>query len=196
MFSSNNELEELENELKVNEENNDSNDQYDDYDNEYNYEEVPNKNSKQAASKSSKEDDNYIYVAENGDLHYVDQEGNVFKCREEDGDVILEEQIFSVSKTAPNKSTSSSKNHSKSSKPKIIEENDDPELNSDDLFKNDESLENFEGHTDDGKKEAIFEELVFVRNEITTFGDKGKNITKHDSKLERIHKLRDKARHL
>ena len=73
------------------------------------------------------------------------------------------------------------------------DDDDDYELNPEELLKqeNEESSES----EDTVKKEVVFEEFVFVRNEMETGSSgKGKDITNHESKLERIHKLRDKAR--
>ncbi len=182
MFSFNNEIEDLnlENEFKLNEKNTNDHDQEEE--NEYNYEEVLIKNNKSSSNKSTKEEENYIYVAENGDLHYVDQEGSIFKCREDDGDYILEEQIFSAKE-----------NLIKEKKNKQTKEVDDDDLK-DEYFldeQNEDSLENDDEKANVSKKEILFEEFVFMRNEEDA---KVRNITKGDLTLERIHKLRDKVK--
>ena len=186
-------MEELENEMKPNEEN--TNDQYEEEEeNEYGCEEVPTKTSKSSnkSTKETKEDDNYIYVAENGDLHYVDQEGNVFKCREDDGDFILEEQIFSASNTK--NTTAAPKKQEKSSK---SDNNNNSELNLEEMLKQEKNGSSEPEDDEGNKNEVVFEEFVFVRNAMneTPGGkDTGKNITKTDNKLERVHKLRDKVK--
>lgn len=192
MFSFNNELEELENEMKTNEEN--TNEQYEEEENDYTYEEVPSKTNKSSnkSTKETKEDENYIYVAENGDLHYVDQEGNVFKCREDDGDFILEEQIFSASKT---KNTTPAPK--KQEKPSKSDNNNNSELNLEEMLKQEKDGSSEPEDEEGNKKEVVFEEFVFVRNVMhdTPGGkDSSKNITKNDNKLERVHKLRDKVK--
>jgi hypothetical protein len=47
-----------------------------------------------SSKKSKEKGEEYIYVADNGDLHYVDENGNIFKCREERGEYLLEEQLY------------------------------------------------------------------------------------------------------
>ena len=206
MFSFNNEIEDLEDELRMNEQNNMKNEEYDEEDddeNDYNYEEVSNKNNKPSnKSSKDKEEENYIYVAENGDLHYVDQEGNIFKCREEDGDFILEEQIFSSKENTLKSNKNKEKNeydskinHKSKKNKEEFDLKDNDYFQDEKKYSSDNSEDKFE---ESNQKEVIFEEFVFVKNDQETQNIiKGKNITKNDSKplkLEIIHKLRDKAR--
>lgn len=181
----------------------------DDYENDDNDEEIeiyeeesPNKNKLYAYQrvKYPNEEENYIYLAENGDLHYVDIEGNTFKCREENGDLILEERVVDNSEylnKINKKCDKNIKNESKKLSKQISKEEDEhekPDLS----LKEDKCnyLANENGNfIEIEKTEVVFEEFVFSRNEeeYEFQNKKCKNYTQVDKKLQRIHKLRDKV---
>lgn len=83
-------------------------------------------------SENPKEGEESLYVAENGDLHYVDENGNIFKCREENGEYLLEEQI------AVGKSKEKEENH------KEVQEKTDKEKKNENEYEWEEILINKE----------------------------------------------------
>lgn len=167
----------------------------DDFDYNYAYDEIPMKNKKfgsqnQKKSKNkdknkNKEEDNYIYVAENGDLHYIDQEGNIYKCREEDGDYILEERISSAKE---NPFQNEDKNGKKNNKTIDLEKKIEKKEKNTNFIKEqaEDSNEEDESNSDDNEKDVVFEELLFVKE----------NYSENDDNIPTIHKMRNKVHRL
>lgn len=185
MFSFNNDIAEIEKEIREYEQNMKEQKEQNDEDNDYEYEEYNSKNKKSSkfgsntSNKEAKEDENYIYVADNGDLHYIDQDGNTYKCREEDGDYIIEERISSIHDPPYGENNVSSKNSKTNSKKEKTKSKDTDFLKEKEEF-DDEDEDN--DIFDENVKEAIFEEFSFTRE----------NAIK-DPYFSYIHKLRDKV---
>lgn len=182
----------LDRELKEYEENlrEKATDNYEEDDFEYNYayDEIPTKDKAFASQKKSKnkekEGDNYIYLAENGDLHYIDQEGNIYKCREEDGDYILEERISSA-KDNQLQNKNEEKNGKNSTNTIDLEKKFEKKEKNRNFHKEeaDELNEEEESNSDDNEKDVVFEELLFVKE----------NFNENDDSIPTIHKLRNKV---